>query len=99
MRDLALIKVQAPPESRTQIMQVVDVFRGRVVDVTNQSLIIELTGDVEKIDGFVEVLRPFGIIEMVRTGVVAMERGSSPLYVPLNGNGQAHLHPESISEN
>jgi acetolactate synthase-1/3 small subunit len=69
------------------------------VDVTNQSLIVELTGDVEKIDGFVEVLRPFGIIEMVRTGVVAMERGSTPLYLPLNGNGQTHPCTETISEN
>ena len=47
----------------------VDVFRARIVDVTNDSLIIEITGDEEKIDGFVEVLRPYGIIEMVRTGV------------------------------
>ena len=59
-------------------MQLVDVFRARIVDVTNDSLIIEITGDGEKIDGFVEVLRPFGILEMVRTGVVAMVRGHSP---------------------
>ena len=56
-------------------MQIVDVFRARIVDVTNNSLIIEITGDEEKIDGLVEVLRPLGIIEMVRTGVVAMARG------------------------
>ena len=58
-------------------MQIVDVFRARIVDVTNASLIIEITGDEEKIEGFIEVLRPWGIIEMVRTGVVAMARGIS----------------------
>ena len=70
-RDLALIKVSATSEHRSEIMQLVDVFRARIVDVTNDSLIIEITGDEEKIDGFVEVMRPFGILEMVRTGVVA----------------------------
>ncbi len=58
-------------------MQLVEIFRARIVDVTNESLIIEITGADEKIDGFVDVLRPFGIIEMVRTGVIAMTRGSS----------------------
>ena len=86
-RDLAMIKVNATPENRTHIMQTVDVFRARIVDVTNTSFIIEITGDEEKIEGFVEVLRPLGIIEMVRTGVVAMARGGAPLYVNGNGNG------------
>ena len=80
-RDLAMIKVKASRENRTEIMQMVDVFRARIVDVTNNSLIIEITGDEEKIEGFVEVLRPFGIIEMVRTGMVAMARGAEP-HVP-----------------
>jgi acetolactate synthase I/III small subunit len=53
----------------------VDVFRARIVDVTNDSMIVEITGDEEKIDGFVDVLRPYGIIEMVRTGMVSMLRG------------------------
>jgi acetolactate synthase-1/3 small subunit len=72
-------------ENRTHIMQVVDVFRARIVDVTNNSFIIEITGDEEKIEGFIDVLRPWGIIEMVRTGIVAMARGVTPLYT--NGNG------------
>ena len=79
-RDLAMIKVSANAENRTQIMQIVDVFRARIVDVTNNSFIIEITGDEDKIEGFIDVLRPLGIIEMVRTGVVAMARGASPLY-------------------
>jgi acetolactate synthase I/III small subunit len=78
-RDLAMLKITATPENRADVMKLAEVFRARVVDVTNTSLIIEITGDEEKIDGFVEVLRPYGIIEMVRTGIVAMERGTSTL--------------------
>lgn len=89
-RDLAMIKVNASAESRTHIMQIVDVFRARVVDVTNNSFIIEITGDEEKVEGFIDVLRPWGIIEMVRTGIVAMERGTDPLYRGGNGNGNGH---------
>jgi len=90
-RDLAMIKVKATPENRTHIMQTVDVFRARIVDVTNESLIVEVTGDAEKIDGFVEVLRPFGIIEMVRTGMVSMARGGTPsLSFSGNGNGNGY---------
>jgi acetolactate synthase I/III small subunit len=88
-RDLAMIKVSATPENRTHIMQTVDVFRARIVDVTNTSFIIEITGDEDKIEGFIEVLKPLGILEMVRTGVVAMARGvnASPAY-NFNGNGK-----------
>jgi acetolactate synthase-1/3 small subunit len=67
-------------------MQICDVFRARVVDVTNNSFIIEITGDEDKVEGFIDVLRPWGIIEMVRTGIVAMGRGSEPLYIGSNGN-------------
>ncbi len=75
IRDLALIKVRADDQTRPSILQVVDVFRGRIVDVANESVIVEITGDEEKIEGILEVLRPYGIIEMVRTGTVAMRRG------------------------
>lgn len=84
-RDLAMIKVSASTENRTHIMQVVDVFRARIVDVTNNSFIIEITGDEDKINGFVDVLRPWGIIEMVRTGMVAMARGSNALLPAMAG--------------
>jgi acetolactate synthase-1/3 small subunit len=76
VRDLALIKVRAAESTRPQVLQVVDVFRGRVVDVTSESLIVEVTGTEDKIEGMIEVLEPYGIIEMVRTGLVAMNRGS-----------------------
>lgn len=90
-RDLALVKVAASPERRSEIMQLVEVYRSRIVDVTNDSLIIEITGDEEKIDSFVDVLRPFGILEMVRTGLVAMARGANPI-PKLNGNGNGNGH-------
>jgi acetolactate synthase-1/3 small subunit len=79
-RDLALIKVNASIDDRTHILQLVDVFRARIVDVTNASFIIEITGDEEKIEGFIDVLRPYGIIEMARTGTVSMARGVTSLY-------------------
>ena len=75
MRDLALIRVQANGGTRSEVMQLVDTFRARVVDVGLDTLMIEVTGTEEKVEGLVEVLRPFGILEMVRTGRVAMVRG------------------------
>ena len=74
-RHLALIKVSAAKDTRTEIMQLVDVFRARVVDVAPDSLIIEVTGTDEKIEGLLELLRPFGLIEVAKTGRVAMARG------------------------
>jgi acetolactate synthase-1/3 small subunit len=74
-RDLAMIKVAANGTSRGEIMQLVDVFRARVVDVAAGSLIVEITGTEDKIDGLLDVLRPYGVIEMVRTGRVSMSRG------------------------
>lgn len=75
-RELALVKVRADAASRPQVMQVCDVFRARVVDVGPEALICEITGTADKIDGLVEVLTPFGILEMVRTGAVAMVRSA-----------------------
>lgn len=98
-RDLAMIKVSVSATNRTEIIQLVDVFRARIVDVANDSLIVEITGDEEKINGFVDVLRPYGIIEMVRTGVVSMLRGPASaipggnggqVFANINGNGKVH---------
>lgn len=75
-RDLALIKVAADAETRTHILPLVETFRARVVDVAPDSLVVEITGTEDKIDGLFEVLRPYGILEMARTGRVAMRRGS-----------------------
>jgi acetolactate synthase-1/3 small subunit len=85
-RDLAMIKVRTTSTNRSEIIQIVEVFRARVVDVTSHSLTVEVTGDEEKVDGLVEMLRPLGIIEMVRTGAVAMSRGGEALLnTSLNG--------------
>ena len=75
-RDLALIKVAAAGDARTQVMQLMDVYRARIVDVSPDSLIIETTGTEDKLDSLLEVLRPYGVIEMVRTGRVSMARGT-----------------------
>jgi acetolactate synthase-1/3 small subunit len=74
-RELVMIKVKADVNVRAEIVQIVDIFRARIVDIGKTSLIIEVTGDSGKIDAIVESLKPFGIIELVRTGVVAMVRG------------------------
>lgn len=74
-RDLALIKVKADKNKRSEIMQIVDVFRAKIIDVAQDSIIVEITGPDDKIDALVALLRPFGIKEMSRTGVIAMARG------------------------
>jgi acetolactate synthase-1/3 small subunit len=74
-RDLAMIKVAATQECRPGIMHLVDVFRARVIDLAPDSLTIEITGTEEKIDGLLDVLKPYGVLEMARTGRVAMARG------------------------
>lgn len=76
VRELAMVKVNSKPQTRGEIMQLVDIYRARIVDVALGSIMVEVTGDPEKIDSLVELLKPFGIKEMVRTGVVAMVRGS-----------------------
>ncbi len=93
MRDLAMIKVNATPETRSHLLQLVHVFRARVVDVAPESLIIEITGTEDKIDGLMEVLRPFGIVEMVRTGRVAMSRGAKSAAAAV-GMTDATIPPE-----
>ena len=81
-RDLALLKVAADQQSRPHLMELIKVFRGRVVDVAPESLIVEVSGTVDKIDGLLEVLRPFGVLEMARTGRIAMTRGGDLLQPP-----------------
>jgi acetolactate synthase-1/3 small subunit len=76
-RDLALIKVHASPDRRGEVANLASIFRGRIVDVAEDSVIVEVTGTEDKIEGLTELLRPLGIQEMVRTGQVAMLRGNS----------------------
>lgn len=76
VRDLALVRVSVPPEQRPQVLQLAQVFRAQVVDLCEDSLVLECTGGLAKLDRFVDVLRPFGVQELGRSGAVAMERGA-----------------------
>jgi acetolactate synthase-1/3 small subunit len=96
-RDLALIKVKASSGQRGEIANLAAIFRARIVDVAPDSVIVEITGTEDKVESLVELLRPFGIQEMVRTGQVAMTRGtaSGVRYAPgANGNNNHH-HQEN----
>jgi len=75
-RELVLVKVTATATTRSEIIQIVDIFRANIVDVAADSVTVEVTGDEKKIDSLLELLRPFGVKEVVRTGRVALTRGN-----------------------
>ena len=77
VRELALFKVSADGAQRGELMQIAEIFRGKVVDVTKRAVILEITGTTEKIAAFESMVRPFGLIEMMRTGEIAISRGRS----------------------
>tara|TARA_Y100001001_G_scaffold142092_1_gene146552 strand:+ start:2400 stop:2858 length:459 start_codon:yes stop_codon:yes gene_type:complete len=74
-RELALVRVNADVTTRSEIMQIVDIFRAKIVDVSQGTLIVEVTGDENKVDSLVDLLRTFGVHEVMRTGTIAMSRG------------------------
>ena len=74
-RELALFKISADGASRGEVMQIVEIFRGKVIDVTRRSVIAEVTGSWDKIEAFERMVRPFGLVEMARTGEIAVSRG------------------------
>jgi acetolactate synthase I/III small subunit len=76
-RELAMFKISAEGSSRTEVMQICEIFRAKIVDVTRRSVVAEITGTVEKVDAFEQLVRPFGLIEMARTGEIAISRGRS----------------------
>jgi acetolactate synthase-1/3 small subunit len=76
IRETALIKVQADATQRSQIMDVSEMYRARIVDVGTETLIVEITGESDKIESIIGVLQPFGILEIMRTGKIAMARGA-----------------------
>ncbi len=80
-RELLLIKVDAEPQIRSEIVQIAEIFRASIVDVSKKSMIIELTGDKGKLEAFEEILKPFGIKELVRTGIIAVNRGNKIIKV------------------
>src|SRR5271167_1358153 len=81
-RDLMLLKVQANPQQRVEISLLVEMFRGRVVDISSDSLMVEIAGQESKIEAFIDLMRPYGILELARTGRIALVRG-------LPGKGEA----------
>lgn len=79
-RELILVKVKSKGERRVESLRVADIFRARVIDSSGQSFIFELTGSTEKLDAFIKLMKPLGLVEVSRTGVVAILRGASALY-------------------
>ena len=100
VRDLALIKVNAPQETRSQILDIAQVFKARVLDIAMESITVEMTGGEEKVDRLLEILTPFGLLEVVRTGAVAMRRGKTTV-VPASAQAgepaKVRMHDPSVS--
>jgi acetolactate synthase-1/3 small subunit len=99
IRDLALIKVTAPQATRSQILDIAQVFKARVLDIALESITMEMTGGEEKVDRLLEILTPFGLLEVVRTGVVAMRRGATTV-VPASQQqaaATARRHDDTVS--
>jgi acetolactate synthase I/III small subunit len=95
-RDLSLIKVATPAGKRSEIIELVNLFRGKVVDVGASTLIVEMSGEEEKIDALVDLLRPYGIKELARSGIIAMPRGSSTVSAPEEEIHATHMKREAI---
>ena len=100
-RELALIKVKSTPETRGEIIEMVQLFRANIVDVGSQTLVVEITGEEDKINALINLLEPFGIAEMMRTGRVAMVRGqadgriSDSIGIDFYGNGRSGAEPSA----
>jgi acetolactate synthase-1/3 small subunit len=91
--ELLLAKVNAPPRTRRDLLDIVDIFRGRVVDVASNTLIIEISGSAEKIENFIDLAQPFGIKEIARSGAVAMVRGNQARLKLLDRDDRGEYEP------
>ena len=80
-REIMLVKIRADEKSRPAVIEIAGIFRSRIIDVSPTTIIIEATGDIEKLDGLLLLLRPYGVMELARTGLVALERGSLVLNI------------------
>ncbi|MDP7600996.1 MAG: acetolactate synthase small subunit [Rhodospirillales bacterium] len=78
-RELALIKVAGEGESRVESLRIADIFRAHVVDSTNESFVFEIVGSTDKLDAFIDLMKPLGLVDVSRTGVVAIARGAKPI--------------------
>jgi len=76
-RDLMLVRIHVTPEKRSEIVELVNLFRGRIVDVAKKSVMVELAGPEQKLEAFIDLARPYGLRELARTGVIAMPRGAT----------------------
>ena len=97
-RDLALIKVKVGPERRSEVNGLAQIFRARIVDVAVDALIVEVTGTEDKIEGMIELLRPLGIVELVRTGQVSMTRGVNEGVRRVPGVARNREYEEDMAE-
>ena len=94
-REMALIKVKARERNRAEIMRTADIFRAKIVDASRESLTLEVTGDEEKINAILELLKPFGILEIARTGQVALARGGRRLMDRHSGSAKSAVGEKS----
>ena len=78
-RELALIKVSAPPEKRREVVEATEIYKAKVIDLSPDTMVLEITGDPSKLDAFINVIKPYGILEMQRTGVTVLARGTHTL--------------------
>jgi acetolactate synthase-1/3 small subunit len=88
-REILLVKIQADEKTRPAVLEIAGIFRSRVVDVSPTTITVEATGDREKLNGLLLLLRPYGVLELARTGLVALERGRRVLEVPAPGGRSA----------
>jgi acetolactate synthase I/III small subunit len=97
LRDLALVKVAATRETRSQVLELATVFKARVLDIASDSITVEMTGGEEKVDRLLELLNPFGLLEVVRTGIVAMRRGTKSPSVTSKAKPVGAVEDDSVS--
>lgn len=97
VRELALLKVYTTPSTRLEVLQLVEIFRSNIVDVSSDSVIIEITGDENKVDSMTRILEPFGILEIMRTGRIGLMRGASNS-MALDGDNHIVAGNDRISE-
>ena len=96
-RELALMKVKSDVSNRSEIMQIVDIFRANIVDVASDSIIVEVSGDEEKVDSLVSLMRGFGVAEVMRTGTIAMNRGQNNISARSNKIVETTVYDEATS--
>jgi acetolactate synthase-1/3 small subunit len=98
--ELLLVRMHAPAEQRRDLLDLVDIFRGRIVDVAASTVIVEVTGSTQKIDNFIDLMRPYGIKELARSGAVALVRGEAARIrlVDFDVNGDRHSGPATSGD-